>query len=47
MIEGLNGLRPPLPLEITDLDAPAAATIKRAQCTMSAPCELLTTLPMR
>jgi hypothetical protein len=33
MIEGLDGLRPPLPLEITDLDAPVAI-IKRAQCTM-------------
>ena len=33
MIEGLNGLRPPLPLQITDLVAPVA-TIKGAQCAM-------------
>ena len=32
-LEGLNGLRPTLPLEITDLATPVA-TIKGAQCTM-------------
>ncbi len=33
MIQGLNGLRPPLQLEITNLVA-LVATIKGAQCTM-------------